>query len=64
MFTEGRIYFTIAFIIVFIIVLIFAYRGDSKVHKVFFSKPYVVLIVVITFVVLFVLAKRYLLGLS
>lgn len=64
MFTEGRIYFTIAFIIVFVITLVFAYRGDSKVHKTMFGNPYTILAVVIGFLILFVLAKRYLLGLS
>jgi len=63
MFTEGRIYFTLAFVAVFIIALIFAYRSDSKTHKKFFSKPYVVLAVVIGFIIIFVLTKRYLLGL-
>lgn len=61
MFTEGRIYFTIAFIIVFIVSLFFAYRGDSSMHKKFFGKPYLILAVVIGFVVLFILAKKYLL---
>lgn len=64
MFTQERIYFIIGFVIVFIIALIFAYRGDSKVHKQVFGNPYLILIVVIAFVVAFVLAKRYLLGLS
>lgn len=64
MFTQERIYFTIAFIVVFIIALIFAYRGDSKAHKKFFGKPYLILAVVIGFIVLFVLIKRYFLGLS
>lgn len=63
MFTEGRIYFTLAFVAVFIIALFFAYRMDRKTHRRFFERPYVVLAVVIGFVVLFVLAKRYLLGL-
>lgn len=63
MFTEGRIYFTLAFVAVFIIALIFAYRGDRKTHKKFFSKPYIVLAVVIGFIILFMLTKRYLLGL-
>lgn len=62
MFTEGRIYFTLAFIAMFIIALVFAYWGDRKTHRRFFGKPYVVLAVVIGFVVLFVLTKRYLLG--
>lgn len=63
MFTEGRIYFTLAFVAVFIVALVFAYRGDRKNHRRFFGKPYVVLGVVIGFIVLFMLTKRYLLGL-
>lgn len=63
MFTEGRIYFTLAFIAVFIIVLFFAYRGDRAVHKKFFKRTYLIVAVVVAFVVLFMLTKRYLLGL-
>ncbi|MCG9910895.1 MAG: hypothetical protein MH137_06285 [Flavobacteriales bacterium] len=62
MFTEGRVYFTLIFILVFVLALVFAYRKDAGVHKKFFDGTILILLVVIVFVVLFVLAKRMLLG--
>jgi uncharacterized integral membrane protein len=61
MFTEGRVYFTLIFILVFVLALVFAYRKDAEVHKKFFDGTFLILMVVIVFVVLFVLAKRLLL---
>lgn len=61
-FTEGRIIFTICFIIAFIIMLIFAYRKDVANIKISYKNWWVVLLFVIAFLVVFIYLKRHFIG--
>ncbi len=52
MFSKGQIYFAILFIIVFAIVIAYAYRKDFKLHKKFYSGSIWVLLAFIGFIAL------------
>jgi len=58
MFSKGQIIFGILFAIAFIIVLIYAYRKDIKIHKRYFKGSSWVLLAFIAFL-LFIVAIKF-----
>lgn len=60
MFSQGQIQFGICFFIVFVIIMIFAYRRDLKLHKVFYKGNYKVLLAFLLFIVLLFVIKIFL----
>lgn len=61
MFTQGQIIFGILFAIAFIIVMIFAYRKDLKLHKKYYKGSLWVLLAFIAFIGA-IAAIKFLLG--
>ncbi|KAF2328663.1 hypothetical protein V6624_21990 [Flavobacterium ginsenosidimutans] len=60
MFSQGQILFGVCFFIAFVIVMIFAYRKDLKLHKVFYKGNYKVLLAFLLFIVLLFVIKIFL----
>jgi hypothetical protein len=61
MFSNGQILFAILFAIAFILVLVYAYRKDLKLHKKYYKGSVWVLIAFIAFL-LFIVAIKFVLG--
>ena len=59
MFSKGQIIFGILFAITFIIVLIYAYRKDFKLHKRYFKGSSWVLVAFIAFLLMIVAIKFF-----
>ncbi|MCV9926202.1 hypothetical protein OIU83_00945 [Flavobacterium sp. LS1R49] len=59
MFSQGQLIFALCFFIAFVIAMIFAYRKDVKLHKVFYKGNYKVLLVFIAFIILLFLIKIF-----
>jgi low affinity Fe/Cu permease len=58
MFTPGRIAFIAVFAVAFIIMLIWAYRKESRLNKIHFSKSWKIIIGLVLFLVLqFIIVK-------
>jgi len=62
LFTPGRIWFTVLFACGFVLVLIFAYRKDLKIHRKHFRNAWLVLFFVLLFLALFMFLKRKFIG--
>ncbi|MET3030723.1 hypothetical protein SAMN05444146_2701 [Flavobacterium johnsoniae] len=60
MFSQGQLIFGVCFFIAFVIVMIFAYRRDLKLHKVFYKGNYKVLLVFLLFIALLFVIKIFL----
>nr|WP_125720163.1 hypothetical protein [Flavobacterium ustbae] len=60
MFSQGQILFGVCFFIAFVIIMIFAYRKDLKLHKVFYKGNYKVLLAFLLFIVLLFVIKIFL----
>nr|WP_253789049.1 hypothetical protein [Flavobacterium sp. HSC-32F16] len=60
MFSQGQLIFGLCFFIAFVIVMIFAYRRDLKLHKVFYKGNYKVLLVFLLFIALLFVIKIFL----
>jgi len=60
MFSQGQILFGVCFFIAFVIIMIFAYRKDLKLHKVFYKGNYKVLLAFLLFIVLLFIIKIFL----
>lgn len=60
MFSQGQILFGVCFFIAFVIIMIFAYRRDLKLHKVFYKGNYKVLLAFLLFIVLLFVIKVFL----
>lgn len=60
MFSQGQILFGVCFFIAFVIIMIFAYRKDLKLHKVFYKGNYKVLLAFLLFIVLLFVIKVFL----
>ncbi|WP_239023090.1 MULTISPECIES: hypothetical protein [Flavobacterium] len=60
MFSQGQLIFGVCFFIAFVIVMIFAYRRDLKLHKVFYKGNYKVLIGFLLFIVILFVIKIFL----
>ncbi|KQO21677.1 MULTISPECIES: hypothetical protein [Flavobacterium] len=59
MFSQGQLIFALCFFIAFVIVMIFAYRKDLALHKVFYKGNYKVLIVFLIFIALLFVIKFF-----
>ncbi|MEO7978464.1 hypothetical protein [Flavobacterium sp.] len=60
MFSQGQLLFAICFLIAFVIVMIFAYRKDLAMHKIFYKGNYKVLIGFFVFIIVLFLIKIFL----
>lgn len=58
MFTQGRIYFLILFIVAFVIALIFSYRKEIKQRRYIFKGSKKIVITIITILILLTLFIR------
>lgn len=59
MFSQGQLIFALCFLIAFVIVMIFAYRKDLALHKIFYKGNYKVLIVFMLFIAILFVIKFY-----
>ena len=59
MFSQGQLIFAVCFFIAFVIVMIFAYRKDLALHKIFYKGNYKVLLVFLLFIVLLFVIKFF-----
>ncbi|SHG71851.1 hypothetical protein SAMN05443549_10628 [Flavobacterium fluvii] len=59
MFSQGQLAFAAAFFVAFVIAMIFAYRKDAKLHKIFYKGNYKILIGFIIFILILFLIKIY-----
>ncbi len=58
MFTTGRIIFTLSFLVVFILGMLYAYRKDLKINRLHFSKSYFIIVaILLIFTGLFLIIK-------
>jgi amino acid permease len=57
MFTTGQLIFAICFVIVFVLVMIFSYRRDKKLHRKHYKGSIWILIGFLVFVGLLLMAK-------
>jgi cytochrome bd-type quinol oxidase subunit 1 len=57
MFTTGQLIFAICFIVVFVIIMIFSYRRDKKLHRKHYKGSFWILIGFLVFVGLLLLVK-------
>ncbi|PWB18665.1 hypothetical protein DCO46_22245 [Flavobacterium sp. HTF] len=60
MFSQGQLIFAVCFFIAFVIVMVFAYRKDLSLHKVFYKGNYKVLIGFLLFIVILFVIKVFL----
>lgn len=60
MFSIGQIYFAIFFVIVFITTMIFVYRRDLKMHKLYYQGSYKIIFVFIAFIATLFIIKFFL----
>ena len=60
MFTGGKLIFTIAFVIVFTIAMIYTYRKDLNLHKMYYKGSSWVLVIFIAFIGLLFVIKSIL----
>ncbi|WP_163394173.1 hypothetical protein [Flavobacterium limi] len=59
MFSQGQLIFAVCFFIAFVIIMIFAYRKDLALHKIFYKGNYKVLIGFLLFIVILFLIKFF-----
>lgn len=59
MFSSGQLIFAAATLILFILVIIFSYKGDKKRNKAYFKNSYIVLIVFVVFMIFLFVLKYY-----
>jgi uncharacterized membrane protein required for colicin V production len=59
MFSQGQLVFAAAFFVAFVIAMIFAYRKDAKLHKIFYKGNYKILIGFIIFILILFFIKIY-----
>lgn len=62
MFSTGQIIFGILFFVAFVIVIIFSYRKDLKLHRKYYKGTLYILLGFISFILLLFLLKTYLKG--
>nr|WP_281235555.1 hypothetical protein [Flavobacterium gelatinilyticum] len=60
MFSQGQLIFGLCFFIAFVIIMIFAYRKDLKLHKIFYKGNYKVLLVFFLFIAILFVIKIFL----
>ena len=49
MFSKGQLIFAILFIIVFIGIITYTYFRDKQIHKIYYKKTYIILLIFILF---------------
>ena len=59
MFSQGQLAFAASFFVAFVIAMIFAYRKDAQLHKVFYKGNYKILIGFIVFILILFMIKIY-----
>lgn len=59
MFSQGQLIFAVCFFIAFVIVMIFAYRKDLALHKIFYKGNYKVLITFLLFIAILFVIKFF-----
>lgn len=59
MFSQGQLVFAASFFIAFVIAMIFAYRKDANLHKIFYKGNYKILIGFIIFILILFFIKIY-----
>ena len=57
--SKGQIIFALIFFVCFVIVMIWAYRSDRKVNRVYYKGVYIVLIAMILFIAVYNLAVKF-----
>ncbi|MAN59963.1 MAG: hypothetical protein CMC08_09040 [Flavobacteriaceae bacterium] len=62
MFTTGQLIFAVLFLITFVIIMVYMYRKDKKLHKKHYKGSIWILVGFIVFVLLLLAAKTYLKG--
>lgn len=62
MFSTGQLIFAGIFLVVFIIIMIFSYRKDLKLHKKYYKGTFYVLLGFIAFIIFLFFLKGYLKG--
>ncbi len=60
MFSQGQLIFAVFFVIAFIILMIFSYRKDIKLHRKYYKGSLFILIGFIVFIILLFALKIYL----
>lgn len=60
MFTTGQLVFAALFFIVFVIIMIYSYRGDKKLHKKYYKGSLWILVGFIVFILFLLFIKSYL----
>ena len=50
MFSKGQLIFAILFIIVFIGIITYTYFRDKQIHKIYYRKTYIILLIFILFI--------------
>ncbi len=53
MFTSGQKIFALIFVIAFAIIMVWSYRKDIKLHKIYYKNVYVILLVIFAIIALF-----------
>jgi cytochrome bd-type quinol oxidase subunit 1 len=62
MFSTGQWIFAFIFVVAFVIMMIFSYRKDKKLHKTYYKGSFWVLVGFIAFVLILMAIKTYLKG--
>jgi uncharacterized membrane protein required for colicin V production len=59
MFSQGQLLFAACFFVAFVIAMIYAYRKDAKLHKIFYKGNYKILIGFVVFILILFFIKIY-----
>ncbi|MDD5151628.1 MAG: hypothetical protein PHC28_14315 [Flavobacterium sp.] len=59
MFSKGQLVFATCFFVAFVIAMIYAYRKDAKLHKIFYKGNYKILIGFFLFIVILFMIKIF-----
>ena len=59
MFTKGQLIFAAFFMIVFTVIMVYAYRKDIKLHRRYYKGSLRVLLVFILFIITIVVIKKF-----
>jgi cytochrome bd-type quinol oxidase subunit 1 len=59
MFSQGQLVFAGFFFVAFVIAMIFAYRKDSNLHRIFYKGNYKILIGFVLFIVMLFIIKIF-----
>ena len=59
MFSQGQIIFGIVFFSVFVIGMVYAYRKDANLHRIFYKESYKILLGFLAFIGILILIKIF-----